>query len=899
MAPWFSTPLGVMRLSRRYVDRVTGGNSSGSSDEIKAARLWLFMGLGLASTGFYACHDFLLASYWTSGLHAIGFSSLLVSAGLLRNLARLRLVSHLVIGVLTVLLGLIPLWDGNIHAPGLWPPVLVTVSAPFLFRSRTVIRYALVCGAMVLLNLALGPSFDHLEPVTQTAEQWVQLRLISLFMFGGLVFIGSASSIRARRSILERTESLLQRAREENVAERSKSVFLATMSYELQIPVTGLSRLAHKVRACAPNQFLGGSFDGMCKSSARLVTILESVSDLARLEAGTVEISESPFLIGALLDALHAEYDAKAKAKGLSLRIADGVGPNYLQGDAKRIYQILSSLVDNAIKFSDSGQVEVEVRRDSIDGSKSDELAIRVSDQGIGMNEIQLERVFGQFEQVHDDASLQRGGCGLGLAVSQRLVRLMGGTLEVESFVGKGSTFTCKLHLCSARVGQFHTELSAALGVNFFDPFEVDRGIAAHEPSQEQNQGDLELRRFVMMVAPLVFVFMLRALIQADSLAAFIHGVSLAVLSGCATHAIARFGAGAWGIFLLTLAFSVGAQSVIDGSVHSEALWCIALPPNIVAYAFGLRSAVISMVGAAALILGIGLGVLPGGGFELAQDSVLFTLAVRSTYILAFVGATVLITRGSRAKLAAMQEQQALLHEVSLAAERANEEKSRFFVRIAEEFGSPLRDILGACNAKSVRNCMSMEHVVLLDRIDRCARAIFCLLDRTLLNAGADSTQEIDPREAFDLRRLVDDVCLLFMDEAEVRRVELLVQAGQGSHWYVGDSTRLLEILTLLMSHSLSITTDASLSLRIGDAEPQGADKTRLLIELRYQADTTDASFKNDLFVAQRESAWTRAVETARALGGALRDFESEAKEQVIQLELELDLVERDEQQAA
>lgn len=876
----------LIRWSRNYFGRVIGDESAGTGDQIRAARLRLFMGLGLLSTGFYALHDYSLGSYWTAGLHLTGFLVMAVSGRWLRGPKQFGTVSHLLVTVLTVVLGLIPLWDGHIYAPGLWALVLVSVSAPFLFPSRVVVRYSLFGVAMILVNLALGPYFDHLERVTQTTEQWLQLRLIMLMMFGGLIVIGAFSSIRARQAILQQTQALRERAQEENVAQRSKSVFLEATSYQLQIPVAGLARQGQQLQASEAGP---GAFDIIVQNTSRLANMLASVSDLARLEAGSVELREAPFSMGVLFDLLHRQFEERAKQKGLSFRISDGFGPVRLLGDADRIYQVLASLVDNAIRFSDTGQIELRAESEASKDTPSSELRalmIQVSDQGIGMDAAQLERLFGNFEQVHEDAELQRGGCGLGLAVSQRLVRLMGGALEVESRVGQGTTFRCRLQLALAQSEQSETDLSAVLGFDFFKDLPLDLAHLPKEGASAQVQGDSELGGFVKVVAPALLLMILRAFIWQDYSAAIVQAACFAGLVASATSSVRKIlGSGAWVIFTLGLAFSVAWQSILDGSIHSEALWLVALPPIIAAYAFGLRSALGAMVAAAGLIGVIGLDLLPKGAFELGQDSILLTLANRLAFVLAFVGSTVLITGGSRAKLLAMRKHQVSVRELSLAAQRANQEKSRFFLRIAEEFGAPLRAILEAAAAASRRGPVAPEQMRLLDQVDRSARAIFCLLDRTLLNAGAASNGAPQLNEAFDMRRLLEDVGLLVSGELESREIELVVEDAMVAPIVVGDGPRVLELLTLLMSYTLSAACSGPLMISVKDSLRAKVQQQVLSVEIKSRVGRVDASLGGPL-QSQRENAWARALDLADSLGATLQAFDTEAYERRVLLEL-------------
>jgi signal transduction histidine kinase/ActR/RegA family two-component response regulator len=211
-------------------------------------------------------------------------------------------------------------------------------------------------------------------------------------------------------------------------ASQAKSDFLAAMSHEMRTPLNGVLGMAALLEREADDPDLRARLSVIRGSGEHLLAVINDILDLAKIEAGQLGLDIAPLRVDALAARVLATHRVQAEAKGLRLSLRQsGPGPGCLrEGDEKRLVQILHNLVGNAVKFTQSGTVELR-----LDARLDRRLVIEVADTGIGMAESDIARVFGAFIQGQGGIARRYGGTGLGLTITHRLVALMGGEIRL------------------------------------------------------------------------------------------------------------------------------------------------------------------------------------------------------------------------------------------------------------------------------------------------------------------------------------------------------------------------------------------------------------------------------------------------------------------------------------
>jgi PAS domain S-box-containing protein len=220
----------------------------------------------------------------------------------------------------------------------------------------------------------------------------------------------------------------------------AKSAFLANMSHEIRTPLNAITGMAHILRRNGLNPEQADKVEKIDVAGNHLLEIINAVLDLSKIEAGKFTLDDAPVHIEALLGNIASMLGQKAMSKGLRLHMETVSVPRNLHGDPTRLQQALLNYASNALKFTETGHITLRVKQES-ETDATVTLRFEVEDSGIGIAPAVLRKLFGAFEQADSSTTRKYGGTGLGLAITRKIAEVMGGTADVTSTEGKGSTF--------------------------------------------------------------------------------------------------------------------------------------------------------------------------------------------------------------------------------------------------------------------------------------------------------------------------------------------------------------------------------------------------------------------------------------------------------------------------
>ena len=385
---------------------------------------------------------------------------------------------------------------GGVHSPGALLYVSLPASAAWLLGHRAAIWTAGGCllGALVFSVLEMTHMILPLQAQATVLGIWMQIVqsvLINAIPVGQII-----SKLREALKELERHQQNLellvhQRTHELELARdqaesanRAKTTFLANMSHELRTPLSVILASSDLLAVSDPTADQREIIGAIGRSGEHLLGLIDDVLDVAKIEAGKEELVIAPSDLISTVRTVVAMMRGRAEEKHLSLIYYEAPKvPRYVRVDAPKLRQILINLLGNAIKFTREGTVKLQLSAQLADEPGRARFCFDIEDSGVGMPQHDLGRIFEPFEQVRNPGPQM--GTGLGLTITRRFVELMGGTLLVESEVGRGSRFVVELPLELARESETY-RVELAPGHPFIlEPGQSERRVLIVEDDAE------------------------------------------------------------------------------------------------------------------------------------------------------------------------------------------------------------------------------------------------------------------------------------------------------------------------------------------------------------------------------------------------------------------------------
>ena len=280
--------------------------------------------------------------------------------------------------------------------------------------------------------------------LTDKTRRFVAIFGFSVFVvcsiFIGIIF----NDLRQNRRLQQKLQEEKKRA--EKLA-RAKQEFLANMSHEIRTPMNAVIGFSEQLSTTPLNAIQKRLLQPIRESANYLLALINDILDYSKLDSGNVKLDKAGFQPKDILDEVNRIFGRSANQKGIRFSCeVKGKLPEVIVGDSLRLKQMLFNLVNNAIKFTDEGEVKVTAWSVKQSGTNKVEIIFAVEDTGIGIAEEHIDRIFSEFIQADSSTTRKYGGTGLGLSITRKLARLHSGDVEIESVEGKGSTFRLKLY---------------------------------------------------------------------------------------------------------------------------------------------------------------------------------------------------------------------------------------------------------------------------------------------------------------------------------------------------------------------------------------------------------------------------------------------------------------------
>lgn len=427
-------------------------------------RRWLFTVMLWMTASYNFGFYFLYNANYDPIVHLLGgFCYVLLFVALRLGLPY-GLTVNLGILLAVLLVDYVAIYTGGINSPAMvWTTVVVLPAILLLGRRAALLWLVGVLASNVFILLGtLGGYFNPNADISNSVLLWALVTKLAVVATAMLIGYFSERMHYLQVTEIDRSNADLEVTHQALIrAQAHKDEFIASVGHELRTPmnaILGLNGILRTELSDRPEDT--DVVDHIRRSTEQLLQVVNDILDFSQLQAGLLTLHHEDFSVADVVDAVMAPYIGKAQAKGLKISVDTGmVDTLWVKGDRQRVMQVLKNLVDNAVKFTTRGRIQVRVQPVGAG------ILFEVEDTGIGIAEDRQEQIFNRFEHADVQTNRQFGGTGLGLSICESLVKLQGGLIGVHSVQGQGARFWFQLPLrvVAAKDGLAAVEIARTL----------------------------------------------------------------------------------------------------------------------------------------------------------------------------------------------------------------------------------------------------------------------------------------------------------------------------------------------------------------------------------------------------------------------------------------------------
>lgn len=724
-------------------------------------------------------------------------------------LPRLRTIGvHIHLLNLSYVLATVSVLEGHGFSLGLWGLPIIPVLASFLASTRATVFYVLFCFALAFWSYYQVPDLSYQSPPHSQLPIWLAFRGCMLVTLGGVGVLVARQALRRTRRFAEQSALLREQAERAQIANRAKSTLLAHMSHEIRTPMNGILGMASLLEKSPLPLTQAGLVRSMSNCADQLMNLLDLILDLSKIESNSFKLFPEQVDLGELLQTLCPEHDPELVRTGLHYRLDVHRKENPAWIDARRLTQVLRAVFDQIQQTTPQALIDVALKTEQGSqperfGQRCYQIMIRVQ---LSQSEEQ-ERSFEELQSIQDHTELHEcSRDALNIALASRIAQTLGASLHLHND-GQGAWhFTLHLRAFGSEqqaLDQENSQPSPTLSLEERRP-EVDTGLDPL-PSLQQIRHEQRTRRLCFYIrstiVSLVF-FTLLTFARGNPMTGSVLMLGIAMCFYCLRLLGQGRSLDASRAFLVGGTCFVSICAFLNGQMFSQTLWLVAITPFMSAYLLPLRSTVAIGVGCLVCLVAVSLSGLWFPVQAEIHRSAMTSFLFLFVYLCAFSAIAILSRWFSQREESQLEAQQAVCKTAQEDAVQADHSKTQFLLNMSHEIRTPMNGVLGI--AEHLLHEELPEHArEAVMTIHRCGGHLKVLLDQIFERPAGERDSFEALSTPLNLKELLRDTVQLFSAQCRMRGLQIELAAEIGECRVQADPTRMLQILSNLVSNAV------------------------------------------------------------------------------------------------